>query len=256
MTHVFLPIVWIHTHSLAYITSAHTHFHSHNEYAFILHIKRVQSFNMSIHSEITHSLSEFAHSLSEFTLIMDMNIYNTGAEVIKHSLQQHLLHSISVQIYMADKTHISNWKKLMTQINLTTQLCFERPRLRRIKIRHSCLQPPPKHGHTLQHTATHCNTLPSATAKTWTHTATHCSTLQQAAARCSTLRARQHAAAHCDIQQHTTFILIHAHLTRHIHCVVYCVLHCLVHPWMSIWVVLHDDGVASSAERVICTVMT
>ena len=99
----------------------------------------------------------------------------------------------------------------MTQINLTTQLCFERPRLRRIKIRHSCLQPPPKHGHTLQHTATHCNTLPSATAKTWTHTATHCNTLQQAAARCNTLQHTARTATRCSTLRHTATYYFHSH---------------------------------------------
>jgi len=39
---------------------------------------------------------------------------------------------------------------------------------------------------TLQHTATHCNTLQ--------HTATHCNTLQHTATHCNT---RQHAATHC-----------------------------------------------------------
>jgi len=45
----------------------------------------------------------------------------------------------------------------------------------------------------LQHTATHCNTLP--------HTATHCNTLQHTATHCDTL---QHSATHCNTLQHTT----------------------------------------------------
>jgi len=58
---------------------------------------------------------------------------------------------------------------------------------------------------TLQHTATHCNTLSTlqhtaAHCNTLQHTATHCSTLQHTAAYCSTL---QHTAAHCNTLQHT-----------------------------------------------------
>ena len=45
--------------------------------------------------------------------------------------------------------------------------------------------------HTLQHTATHCNTLQ--------HTATHCSTLQHTG-HCNTL---QHTAIHCNTVQHS-----------------------------------------------------
>jgi len=53
---------------------------------------------------------------------------------------------------------------------------------------------------TLQHTATHCNTLQHALQ----HTATHCSTLPHTATHCNTL---QHTATHCnttlDRQDHT-----------------------------------------------------
>ena len=44
----------------------------------------------------------------------------------------------------------------------------------------------------LQHTATHCNTLQ--------HTATHCNTLQHSATHCNTL---QHSATHCNTLQYT-----------------------------------------------------
>ena len=49
------------------------------------------------------------------------------------------------------------------------------------------------HCNTLQHTATHCSTLQ--------HTAAHCRTLQNTAAHCRTL---QHTAAHCNTMQRTT----------------------------------------------------
>jgi len=47
---------------------------------------------------------------------------------------------------------------------------------------------------TLQHAATHCNTL-----HTVQHTATHCNTLQHTATHCNTL---QHTATHCNTLQH------------------------------------------------------
>jgi len=53
------------------------------------------------------------------------------------------------------------------------------------------------HCHTLPHTATHCHTLP--------HTATHCNTLPHTATHCR-LRQRntlQHTATYCSILQHT-----------------------------------------------------
>ena len=55
---------------------------------------------------------------------------------------------------------------------------------------------------TLQHTATHCNTLQHTAThcSILQHTATHCSTLQHTAAHCNTL---QHTAAHCNTLQHT-----------------------------------------------------
>ena len=74
-------------------------------------------------------------------------------------------------------------------------------------------------SNTLQHTATHCNTLLQRTATHWKnlsetsqltglgrerltlqHTATHCNTLQHTATHCNTL---QHTATHCNTLQHT-----------------------------------------------------
>jgi len=67
------------------------------------------------------------------------------------------------------------------------------------------------HYNTLQHTATHCNTLQQQTATRWfhktprkrypssRHTAAHCNTLQHISAHCSTL---QHTAARCSTLQH------------------------------------------------------
>ena len=77
--------------------------------------------------------------------------------------------------------------------------------------------------HTLQHTATHCNTLQHATAlregnqslfthcNTLQHPAAHCNTLQHTATPCNTLqhcakeiRAFSHTATHCNTLQHIT----------------------------------------------------
>jgi len=60
------------------------------------------------------------------------------------------------------------------------------------------------HCNTSQHTATHCNTSQ--------HTATHCNTLQYTAAHRNTL---QHTAKHCNIQQHTA---IHCNTFTSIDC--------------------------------------
>ena len=57
---------------------------------------------------------------------------------------------------------------------------------------HMSLQHIATHCNTLHHTATHCNTLQ--------HTATHCNTLQHTATHCNTL---QHTARHCNTLQHT-----------------------------------------------------
>jgi len=65
-----------------------------------------------------------------------------------------------------------------------------------------------RHCNTLQHTATHCNTLRSRRRQTVQHTATHCNTLQHTAThsahggdrQCNTL---QHTATHCNTLQHT-----------------------------------------------------
>ena len=61
------------------------------------------------------------------------------------------------------------------------------------------------HNNTLQHTATHCNTM--QTHVIWQHTAIHCKSLQRTATHCNTL---QHTAIHCNTlqvsatqQQHT-----------------------------------------------------
>jgi len=71
----------------------------------------------------------------------------------------------------------------------------------------------------VQHTATHCNTLQ--------HSAAHCKTLQHTAAHCNTL---QHTATHCNILQHTAAHwekssnhLIHAHTcpSRIYECIYY-----------------------------------
>jgi len=86
---------------------------------------------------------------------------------------------------------------------------------------------------TLQHTATHCNTLqlkhvfhfrilpPSTVA---THIATHCSTLQHTAAHCNTL---QHTATHCNTLQH---IAVHdntlQHTTTHCSTLLHAATHC------------------------------
>jgi len=87
------------------------------------------------------------------------------------------------------------------------------------------LQPSATHlSKTLQHTATHCNTLQTycnTLKKTWpftffldpgsTQTATHCNTLQHSATLCNTLKQLatsvlnilQHSATHCNTLQHT-----------------------------------------------------
>jgi len=61
----------------------------------------------------------------------------------------------------------------------------------------------------LQHTATHCSTIPARTA---THCnslqhnpSSHCNTLQHTAAHCSTL---QHSATHCNALQHNLSALL------------------------------------------------
>ena len=57
------------------------------------------------------------------------------------------------------------------------------------------------HWNTLQYTARHCNTLLSFYKnRTLQHVATHCNTLQHTATHCITL---QHTATHCNTLQHT-----------------------------------------------------
>ena len=61
---------------------------------------------------------------------------------------------------------------------------------------------------TLQHTATHCNTLQHTPLTEETDSATHCNTLQHTATHCNTLRSRrrqtvQHTATHRNTLQHT-----------------------------------------------------
>jgi len=74
------------------------------------------------------------------------------------------------------------------------------------------LQHTATHCHTLPHTATHCHTLPHTathchilqhTGTHWhtlAHTGTHCNTLQHTATHCNTL---QHTATHCNTLPHT-----------------------------------------------------
>ena len=61
--------------------------------------------------------------------------------------------------------------------------------------------------YTLQHTTTHCITVPQQCSCRH-HTATRCNTLQHAATRCNTLQhtrnTLQHTATHCNTLQHST----------------------------------------------------
>jgi len=66
----------------------------------------------------------------------------------------------------------------------------------------------------LQHTATHCNTLP--------HTATHCNTLQHTTRHCDTLQhtathysTLQHTVTHCNTLQHTAPHCKHCNTLQH-----------------------------------------
>ena len=63
---------------------------------------------------------------------------------------------------------------------------------------------------TLQHTATHCNTLqPHTYTSPCERYAPHCHTLQHTATHCNTL---QHTATHCNTLQHTA--ATHIHMTQ------------------------------------------
>jgi len=82
------------------------------------------------------------------------------------------------------------------------------------------------HYSTLQHTATHCNTMQHAAAThcntlqhTVHHTATHtlhCNALQHMAAHCNTCTALQHTTAHCSTLQHNA-----THWNTATHCNTY-----------------------------------
>ena len=66
-------------------------------------------------------------------------------------------------------------------------------------------QDPNKLHHTLQHSATHCDTL-QQTSDTLQHNTTHCSTIQRNATHYSTM---QHTATHCKTLQHTATDMRH-----------------------------------------------
>ena len=74
-----------------------------------------------------------------------------------------------------------------------------------------------RHCNTLQHTATHCNTLVLTCAlfqigNTLQHTTTHCNTMQHTATHCNTWQhtpTLQHIATHCNTLQYTAEILQH-----------------------------------------------
>jgi len=68
--------------------------------------------------------------------------------------------------------------------------------------------------YTLQHTATHCNTLQHRVYSVWVCSlvSTHCNTLQHTATHCNTL---QHTATHCNTE-YTHFE--YAHLWVHLRC--------------------------------------
>jgi len=67
----------------------------------------------------------------------------------------------------------------------------------------------------LQHTATHCNSLRTH-CNTLQHTATNCNSLQHTATHCNSL---QHTAAHCNTLQltaaHCNNITTHTHAVKH-----------------------------------------
>jgi len=84
----------------------------------------------------------------------------------------------------------------------------------------STLYVPSKTEHSMQHTATHCNTLQHTAThcNTLHHNATHCNTQQHTVTLCNTLHytvphnALQHAATHNNTLQHTA---IHSNTLLH-----------------------------------------
>ena len=170
-----------------------------------------------------------------------VSIENESRDVPWHVSHYHTLiphHSTMTTIHLSYRYHIwmshvpHIWMKCLAHTN-GTSLEFEIFRwlvelVICIQLGKHCHDEP--HGalpryNTLQHSATHCNTLQHTTA--WVtrriirlqhaathgnilqHTAAHCSTLQHTAAHCNTL---QHAAAHCNRLQHTA---THYNTTRH-----------------------------------------
>jgi len=111
----------------------------------------------------------------------------------------------------------------------TLAATHSRPSQKECTLRQAC-----PNCNTLQHTATHCNTLHVTDAggvrartklpalqhlhcSTLQHSATHCNTLQQSAIHCNIL---QHSATHCNTLQH---IATHCNAVTAAHC------HCLQH---------------------------
>jgi len=133
----------------------------------------------------------------------------------KHELQ-HILRRQRVAACCSVLQRVAVWCSVMQYVAVCCSVwCTLRRILQSWQYNHflSKIEPDPQgmpHAATRcnipQHTATHCNLLPTFSAYmpsgylTLQHTATHCNKLQHTATHCSTL---QHTATHCNTLQHT-----------------------------------------------------